>query len=131
MTDHFQYVTIRNDRGQEMMDLVKERFVIEPTVTAGDRRSTVIQTVKADDQNKGGNAPKPFPKWIGNILAWILTQAGPKGMEFAKYSIDYHTIRNYVNVHRKWGKERRDEHVPSYSKRIVSEYEAEVAPFLQ
>lgn len=35
-----------------------------------------------------------------------LLQIGPKGLEFARYSLDYHTIRNYLYVHRKWGKNR-------------------------
>jgi hypothetical protein len=33
-------------------------------------------------------------------------QIGPKGIEFARYSLDYHTIRNYLYVNRLWGKER-------------------------
>jgi len=33
-------------------------------------------------------------------------QVGPKGIEFARYSLDYHTIRNYLYVNRLWGKER-------------------------
>lgn len=39
-----------------------------------------------------------------NLVLWV--QVGPKGLEFARYSLDYHTIRNYLNVVRKWGKER-------------------------
>lgn len=39
-----------------------------------------------------------------NLFLWI--QVGPKGLEFARYSLDYHTIRNYLHVVRKWGKER-------------------------
>ena len=30
--------------------------------------------------------------------AAIAVQVGPKGMEFARYSIDYHYIRNYIQV---------------------------------
>jgi len=33
-------------------------------------------------------------------------QIGPKGLEFARYSLDYHTIRNYLYVNRQWGKQR-------------------------
>lgn len=39
-----------------------------------------------------------------NLVLWV--QVGLKGLEFARYSLDYHTIRNYLNVVRKWGKER-------------------------
>lgn len=36
----------------------------------------------------------------------LLCQIGPKGLEFGRYSLDYHTIRNYLHVHRYWGKQR-------------------------
>lgn len=42
---------------------------------------------------KLGKAPDPAPRWLGNALAWVLGLVGPKGLEFAKYSVDYHYIR--------------------------------------
>lgn len=42
---------------------------------------------------KLGQAPDPAPRWLGNLLAWVLTRLGPRGLEFAKYSIDYHYLR--------------------------------------
>jgi 7-hydroxymethyl chlorophyll a reductase len=42
---------------------------------------------------KLGKAPNPAPRWLGNVLAWVLGLVGPQGLEFAKYSVDYHYIR--------------------------------------
>lgn len=79
-----------------------------------------------------GRGPQPAPTFIGNFIAFILNlvsiifidlilkylskcisynlallnQIGPKGLEFARYSLDYHTIRNYLYTNRTWGKER-------------------------
>jgi len=39
-------------------------------------------------------------------LGCLIVQIGPKGLEFARYSLDYHTIRNYLHVNRAWGKQR-------------------------
>lgn len=64
-----------------------------------------------------------MPRWLGQILAAVLTWIGPKGLEFAKYSIEYHYIRNYLYVMRHWGA-RADRHIPSYAKRIVQRYDA-------
>lgn len=78
----------------------------------------------------------------------LLFQIGPKGLEFARYSLDYHTIRNYLHVNRNWGKQRcaiidndiysvkykvvsnilsaktfrADKHMPSYAKKMVDMY---------
>lgn len=60
---------------------------------------------------------------MGNIIAWLLNKVGPKGKEFGMYSLDYHTIRNYLYVNRIYGKERAKEHIPSYAMKVVEEYE--------
>ncbi|KAI9088970.1 hypothetical protein K1719_029249 [Acacia pycnantha] len=43
-------------------------------------------------------------------------------LEFGRYSLDYHTIRNYLYVNRAWGKERADRHMPAYAKKLVDLY---------
>ena len=55
--------------------------------------------------------------------AWCGPQVGPKGVEFAKYSIDYHYIRNYLSVKRRWKDRRAEQHIPEFAKRIVAEYD--------
>jgi hypothetical protein len=36
------------------------------------------------------------PPWVGDILATVISRTLPKGMEFARFSIDYHYLRNQV-----------------------------------
>ncbi|KAL8100057.1 7-hydroxymethyl chlorophyll a reductase, chloroplastic [Apium graveolens] len=123
MPQHPQYVTVRNERGREMLNLVKNLLEITPTVSSGDRRPFVMETVKADDKAKLGKGPaEPAPKFVGNIIALLLNLIGPKGLEFARYSLDYHTIRNYLYVNRVWGKQRAEKHMPSYAKKLVAMY---------
>ncbi|KAF6144355.1 hypothetical protein GIB67_024582 [Kingdonia uniflora] len=123
MTRHPQYITVRNERGREMLSLVENLLEITPTISKGNRRPYVMETVKADDNAKFGKGPaQPAPKFVGNLIAYILNLIGPKGLEFARYSLDYHTIRNYLYVNRTWGKQRADRHIPSYAKKIVEMY---------
>ncbi|KAL6194653.1 hypothetical protein ACLB2K_035734 [Fragaria x ananassa] len=122
MTQHPQYVTVRNERGREMLSLVEKLLEVTPTTSSGDRRPFVLETVKADDTAKMGRGPDPAPKFIGNVIAFLLNLVGPKGLEFARYSLDYHTIRNYLHINRTWGKERADRHMPSFAKKIVDMY---------
>lgn len=123
MTQHPQYITVRNERGREMLGLVEQYLEITPTISEGNRRPLVMETVKADDDAKLGKGPsQPAPKFIGNIIAFFLNLIGPKGLEFARYSLDYHTIRNHLYVTRKWGKQRADKHEPTYAKKLVDLY---------
>ncbi|GMH28393.1 hypothetical protein Nepgr_030236 [Nepenthes gracilis] len=123
MTQHPQYVTVRNERGREMLSLIENLLEITPTTSSGNRRPFVVETVKADDDAKLGRGPsQPAPKFIGNLIAFLLNLIGPKGLEFARYSLDYHTIRNYLHVSRAWGRQRAARHLPSYAKKIVEIY---------
>uniref|UniRef100_A0A0D9XQR5 Coenzyme F420 hydrogenase/dehydrogenase beta subunit C-terminal domain-containing protein n=1 Tax=Leersia perrieri TaxID=77586 RepID=A0A0D9XQR5_9ORYZ len=126
MTQHPQYITVRNGRGREMLSLVEGLLESTPTVSSGARQPFVIETVKADDEAKQGRGPsQPAPRFIGNIIAFLLDLIGPKGLEFARYSLDYHTIRNYLHVNRAWGKQRAEQHIPSYARKIVEAYDKE------
>ena len=105
-----------------MLSLIKKHLAITPTTSSGTRRPFTMETVKADDTAKMGKGPEPAPKFVGNVIAFLLNLIGPKGLEFARYSLDYHTIRNYLYVNRTWGKQRADQHMPSYAKKIVDSY---------
>ena len=124
MTAHPQYVTVRNEKGAEMFDLIRERAVVTPSVSSGDRRPFVMQTVISDDEATLGRGPEePAPIAVGKAIAWLLEKIGPKGKEFGMYSLDYHTIRNYLHVKRRFGGEARAAaHVPKYARLVVDEY---------
>ncbi|KAK1289098.1 hypothetical protein QJS10_CPB18g01834 [Acorus calamus] len=125
MTEHPQYITVRNERGREMLNLIQNQLELTPTVSGGIRQPYVMETVKADDKAKFGKGPsQPAPKFVGDLIAFLLNLIGPQGLEFARYSLDYHTLRNYLHVNRKWGKQRADQHMPSYAKKIVEMYNA-------
>jgi len=73
MMQHPQYITVRNDRGREMLSLVEGLLESTPTVSSGARQPFVMETVKADDAAKLGKGPsRPAPRFVGNILAFLL-----------------------------------------------------------
>jgi len=91
------------------------------------RESLVMQTVEADDEAKLGRGPEPAPVAVGKIIAAILNFLGPKGIEFAKYSVDYHYIRNWLHVQRHFkDKEKAKRHVPEFARVIVERYDNEL-----
>ena len=69
-----------------------------------------------------GTGPDPAPRFVGNIIAKLLTWLGPKGLEFGRYSLDYHNIRNWIYVNRHMGPERAQQHTPEYAKRLIQMY---------
>jgi coenzyme F420 hydrogenase subunit beta len=51
----------------------------------------------------------------------VIERIGPKGLEYARFSIDSHFTRNYLFMKRNHP-EKLDQHVPEFAKRIVGQY---------
>lgn len=63
-----------------------------------------------------------MPRLIGEVIAFIMSNIGPKGINFARYSIDYHLLRNYLHVLDAWGDKRANASLPKYATEIVEKY---------
>mmetsp|Transcript_40286 Transcript_40286/g.67332 ORF Transcript_40286/g.67332 Transcript_40286/m.67332 type:complete len:175 (+) Transcript_40286:80-604(+) len=111
----WQWIVVRNDIGQEMLDLVDKYIETQPVSSQGDRRNAVQQSIPAYDQ------AVTIPMWAAQLMGVVIERVGPKGLEYAKFSIDSHFTRNYLYVKRNYP-EKLEEHVPGYAKKIVSQY---------
>jgi hypothetical protein len=41
-----------------------------------------------------------LPMWAAKLMGVVIERVGPKGMEYARFSIDSHFTRNYLYVKR-------------------------------
>ena len=90
-----------------MLGLIRDES--SHSVSSGERKPFVMQTVVSDDEATLGRGPEePAPLPVGKALAWALEKVGPKGKEFGMYSLDYHTIRNFLYVKRHFGSDARE-----------------------
>ncbi|EJK62303.1 hypothetical protein THAOC_17090 [Thalassiosira oceanica] len=130
MDRNMQTITVRNNRGEEMIRCAIDGERLELGGTArgeGTHEKFAMSTVANDNLvNKmtGGDVKeKGMPPFVGNIIASIATKLGPKGVAFARYSIDYHILRNYLHCLREFGRDRADTMIPEYTRVIIKEYE--------
>ena len=86
-------------------------------------RDSLVQTLTNPDYVAGDEGAPPF---VANILANVIARTLPKGMEFARYSIDYHYLRNLLFVEDRMGPKRASQHVPGYAKAIMARYADDV-----
>lgn len=112
----WQWIVVRNDRGQTMLDLVQDQLEIQPVMSQGDRAQAVQQSIPAYDKGV------TLPMWAAKLMGVVIERIGPKGLEYARFSIDSHFTRNYLYVKRNHP-EMLDAHVPEYAKRIVQQYQ--------
>ncbi|GAX43205.1 coenzyme F420 hydrogenase/dehydrogenase beta subunit [Tolypothrix sp. NIES-4075] len=111
----WQWIVVRNDTGKEMLDLVKDQLETQPVMSQGNRTEAVQQSIPAYDKGV------TLPMWAAKLMGVVIEKIGPKGLEYARFSIDSHFTRNYLYVKRNHP-EKLDAHVPDFAKRIVGQY---------
>lgn len=111
----WQWIVVRNNTGKEMLDLVKDQLDTQPVMSQGNRQEAVQQGIPAYDKGV------TLPMWVAKLMAVVIDKIGPKGLEYARFSIDSHFTRNYLFVKRNHG-EKLEAHVPEFAKRIVGQY---------
>ncbi|WGV26120.1 Coenzyme F420 hydrogenase/dehydrogenase, beta subunit C-terminal domain [Halotia branconii] len=111
----WQWIVVRNDTGKEMLDLVQDQLDTQPVMSQGNRQEAVQQSIPAYDKGV------TLPMWAAKLMGVVIERIGPKGLEYARFSIDSHFTRNYLYVKRNHPK-KLEGHVPEYAKRIVGQY---------
>jgi len=132
MDKSYQTLAIRNAKGESMVQAATDQNLLQLgniAMGSGASHEKFASTTVSSDSIilalTGGDVKEEgVPQWIGEALAFILTSAGPKGLNFARYSIDYHILRNYLHVLDSWGEERiiKDSPIPTYAMNIVQQY---------
>lgn len=135
MNTSFQTLTIRNNNGEKMVQTALDANRIKIGDVAkgsGVHEKITMATVNADSivlKMIGGDVKEQgMPKVVGEVMASLFRFIGPKGVNFARYSIDYHLLRNYLHVLYEWGEERvedsgkEEEVMPQYARDIVEWY---------
>ena len=110
-----QWITVRNSRGQELLDLVEGELDTAPVTSQGDRRAAVQQGIEAYDK------AVRLPRWLAELVGFVVQRIGPKGLEYGRFSIDSHFTRNALWLRRQHP-EMAERHIPAFARRIVERY---------
>ena len=62
-----------------------------------------------------------LPRWLAELVGLVVNRVGPKGLEYARFSIDSHFTRN-VTWLRRHHPDKVAAHVPAFASKIVSRY---------
>ena len=111
----WQWIVVRNDTGKEMLELVKDQLNTQPVMSKGDRKAAVQQSIPAYDKGV------TLPMWAAKMMGVVIEKIGPKGLEYARFSIDSHFTRNFLYVKRNYP-QKLASHIPEFAKRIVGQY---------
>lgn len=130
MDESFQTIAMRSERGVQMVQMAVKASRLQlhgKAPGSGGHESLSSATVAADSivLSMVGEKDPPeqgMPALMGEIMAFAMRNLGPKGINFARYSVDYHLLRNYLHILDEWGETRSNIALPAYAKEIVEHY---------
>ena len=113
----WQWILARNERGEELLNLLRPYLETDALSARGDRRAGVARYV-----GMLAKPPKRPPAPVRKLIATLMRRRGPRGLEFARSVIEMKLLRNLQHVRTRFARmERRV--VPEYVYTALAPYE--------
>ena len=119
-----QWLIIRNERGQEMAQLLEPEMHLEALQSAGNRLGPVKGFMKNVELAAGGLPLQRMPNFLRSIFAWVMPRFGPRGLEFAKARIEMKAIESVIHL-RNTAPHKIKNMVPDYLWSLAKKYDLE------
>jgi coenzyme F420 hydrogenase subunit beta len=103
-----QWLIVRNDKGQSLLELLGNEVVLEVPKNAGKRAGPVKGFLKNVKLAAGGLPVQSMPNWLRPIVAWLMPRVGPKGLEFARARVEMKALETIVHLRREHPKKMKN-----------------------
>ena len=122
-----QWIIVRNQQGQQMLNLLAEELILEPLASAGNRLGPVKGFMKNVERAAGDLPVQKMPNILRGIFAWVMPRFGPRGLEFAKARVEMKAIESIIHL-RNTAPHKIKNMVPDHLWGLVKRYGLEAAP---
>ena len=95
-----QWLIVRNQRGEELLNLLGDEVRTSAPGTAGKRHSAVVGFMKNVERAAGGLPLRKMPNWLRPIVGWLIPKVGPRGLEFARTRVEMKAIETVLHLRR-------------------------------
>jgi coenzyme F420 hydrogenase subunit beta len=95
-----QWLIVRNQRGEELLNLLGDEVRTSAPGTAGKRHSAVVGFMKNVERAAGGLPLRKMPNWLRPIVGWLMPKVGPRGLEFARTRVEMKAIETVLHLRR-------------------------------
>jgi coenzyme F420 hydrogenase subunit beta len=116
-----QWLIVRNERGEELLALLKDEVNLSEPGTAGKRAGPVKGYLKNVQLAAGGLPLRKMPNWLRPIVGWLMPRVGPRGLEFARARVEMKAVETIVHLTRE-EPERMRNMVPEHVWKLVKPY---------
>nr|WP_246347932.1 Coenzyme F420 hydrogenase/dehydrogenase, beta subunit C-terminal domain [Brevundimonas variabilis] len=95
-----QWLLVRNERGEELLDLLGDEVRLSTPGTAGKRAGAVKGFMANVERAAGGLPLRGMPDWVRPIVGWLMPRVGPRGLEFARTRVEMKAIETILHLRR-------------------------------
>jgi coenzyme F420 hydrogenase subunit beta len=95
-----QWLIVRNQRGEELLNLLRNEVLLSTPGSAGKRHSAVVGFMKNVELAAGGLPLRKMPNWLRPIIGWLMPKVGPRGLEFARTRVEMKAIESVIHLRR-------------------------------
>ena len=116
-----QWLLVRNQRGETLLDLLGDEVDSRPPSSAGKRASAVRGFIRNVERAAGGLPLRAMPDWLRPFMGWLMPKIGPRGLEFARARLEMKAAETVLHLRRE--KPGRMRHmIPDHVWRLVEAY---------
>ncbi len=109
-----QWLLVRNERGEELLELLDADVRLTPLASKGKRRGAVTGFLKNVERAAGGLPLRAMPNWARPIVGWLMPRIGPRGLEFARARVEMKAVETVLHLRQQFPRRMRNmvpEHV--------------------
>jgi coenzyme F420 hydrogenase subunit beta len=116
-----QWLLVRNQRGQELLDLLGPELHTEAPGSAGKRQGAVKGFLANTILAAGGLPLRRMPKPVRRVVGWLMPRIGPRGLEFARARLEMKAIETVLHLRRS-EPARMKSMIPAHVWKLVDAY---------
>ena len=95
-----QWLVIRNQRGQDLLDLLGSEIRTTEPRSAGRRHGAVKGFLSNVARAAGGLPLRSMPDWARPLVGWLMPRIGPRGLEFARARVEMKAVETVLHLRR-------------------------------
>ncbi|MBB4286526.1 Coenzyme F420 hydrogenase/dehydrogenase, beta subunit C-terminal domain [Roseospira goensis] len=116
-----QWLIVRNQAGEALLDLLGDEVRTEAVTSAGQRASSVQGFITNTEKAAGGLPVRGMPNWLRPLMGWLMPKVGPRGLEIARARLEMKAAESVIHLRRE--QPRRMKHmIPDHAWRLVEPY---------
>jgi len=119
-----QWLIVRNERGEELLDLLGSEVRVSVPGSAGKRHGPVKGFLANVRRAAGGLPLRSMPDWLRPVVGWLMPRIGPRGLEFARARVEMKAMETVLHLRRERPRRLRNM-VPAHVWALIRPYGVE------